>query len=433
MQHSIRYAVQRRIPVCIFTIVSLAGSLVACADESSAIDFTSQIRPLLSDKCFQCHGPAEEDREADLRLDIKESAFAEVSEGKAIVPGKPHDSVIYQRITSDDEDQIMPPADAGKKLTDQERDLIRKWIEQGASWSEHWAFVPPKRPDVPKVQDDGFVQNPIDAFVLHRLEENGLRPAKKADRAKLLRRLHLDLTGLLPTVREIDQFLNDISDDAYKNKVEELLRSPHYGEKWARHWLDAARYSDSDGFEKDKPGSGLMYAMGVTKSRDANVASKQQFGDVELQAEFLIPSGSNSGIYFMGRYEVQIKDSFGKTEIDSHDCGAIYQRWDDKRPKGQQGYEGHVPESNACTLPGQWQSFHIVFRAPRFDANGTKIADAVFKQVKHNGVVIHSDVSLTGPTRGGLSETESAVGPFLLQGNHGPIAFRKFLVRETTE
>ena len=253
MQHSIRYAVPRRIPVCIFTIVSLAGSLVVCADESSPIDFTSQIRPLFSDKCFQCHGPAEEDREADLRLDMKESATAEVSEGKAIVPGKPHDSVIYQRITSDDEDRIMPPADSGKKLTDQERDLIRKWIEQGASWSEHWAFVPPTRPDVPKVQDEGFVQNPIDAFVLHRLEENGLRPARKADRAKLLRRLHLDLTGLLPTVREIDQFLKDSSDDAYKNKVEELLRSPHYGEKWARHWLDAARYSDSDGFEKDKP------------------------------------------------------------------------------------------------------------------------------------------------------------------------------------
>lgn len=181
------------------------------------------------------------------------------------------------------------------------------------------------------------------------------------------------------------------------------------------------------------PGSGLMAALGVTKSRDANVASKQEFGDIELQAEFLIPSGSNSGIYFMGRYEVQIKDSHGKAEIDSHDCGAIYQRWDVSRPKGQQGYEGHIPKSNASRPPGQWQSLHIVFRTPRFDADGKKIADAVFKEVKHNGVVIHSDVSLTGPTRGGLPETESAAGPLLLQGNHGPIVFRKFLVRETTE
>lgn len=179
-----------------------------------------------------------------------------------------------------------------------------------------------------------------------------------------------------------------------------------------------------------KPGHGLMFAPGATKSREANIATKREFGDIRLQAEFLIPGESNSGIYLMGRYEVQIKDSFGKPAIDSHDCGAIYQRWDDSRPAGQEGYEGHVPRVNASRAPGQWQSFDIEFRAPRFDDSDTKIVDAVFVKVLHNDVEIHSNVKLTGPTRGAMFDTESSTGPILLQGNHGPIAFRKLRVRE---
>jgi len=209
--------------------------------------------------------------------------------------------------------------------------------------------------------------------------------------------------------------------------------SEHWVPKSVDHWTvgsDVVVPPDSPESLQLTPGEGLLLATGETKSRDANMVSKQHFGDMRLEVEFLVPQGSNSGIYVMGRYELQIKDSYGKDKIDSHDCGAIYQRWDDRRGKGKEGFEGHVPQVNACKPPGEWQSFDIDFRAPRFDKSGRKIADAVFISVKQNDVVIHTDVELSGPTRGSIFEAEAATGPILLQGNHGPIAFRKFRVQK---
>ncbi len=183
---------------------------------------------------------------------------------------------------------------------------------------------------------------------------------------------------------------------------------------------------------KVEDGKGIFY--NGSKEKAANIRSKFQHGDVEAQVEFMVPKGSNSGLYFMERYEVQILDSFGKSnaQISKHDCGAIYERWNKDAPKGKQGYEGNPPSSNQSKAPGKWQSFHIVFRAPRFDANGNKTEKARFVSVKHNGVEIHRNVEVTGPTRGGKGLPEAPVGSLVIQGDHGPVAFRKIHLKPLT-
>lgn len=180
-----------------------------------------------------------------------------------------------------------------------------------------------------------------------------------------------------------------------------------------------------------QPGEGILY--NGAEGKTLNLASKGEHGDAEIEVEFMIPKGSNSGIYLMGRYELQILDSYGKADnaLGVHDCGAVYERWDDSRPKGSQGYEGTPPSTNACSAPGTWQKLAIHFRAPRFDAEGRKTENARFVRVVFNGVVIHENVEATGPTRGGIAGPETASGPIWVQGDHGPVAFRKLLVRHT--
>ncbi|MEO6788697.1 MAG: DUF1080 domain-containing protein [Chthoniobacteraceae bacterium] len=175
-----------------------------------------------------------------------------------------------------------------------------------------------------------------------------------------------------------------------------------------------------------KPGEGVMLSSAAGKS--ANIVSKAEHGDAEIHVEFTVPQSSNSGIYVQGRYEVQVFDSFGKAPIAEHDCGAIYQRWDPKRGKGKEGYEGHTPVVNASKAPGEWQSFDITFRAPRFDASGKKIENAKFIRVVHNGQVIHENVEVTGPTRGSKFEAEAPTGPIVIQGDHGPVAYRSLKI-----
>ena len=214
---------------------------------SGPLDFNRDVRPILSENCFSCHGQDPKQRKAKLRLDDAESATK-----KAIVPGKPDASPLVQRIFSDDPDEQMPPPDARRQITLAQKQVLKKWIAEGAKYSPHWAFIPPVRPAMPEVKRKDWVRTPIDAFVLSRLEAEGLSPAPEADKVTLLRRLSLDLIGLPPTITEVDAFLADASPNAYEKQVERLLASPHYGERWGRHWLDAARYADSDGFEKDK-------------------------------------------------------------------------------------------------------------------------------------------------------------------------------------
>ncbi|MBI1313718.1 DUF1553 domain-containing protein [bacterium] len=227
---------------------------VASAADAPRVSFEKDIRPLLSDRCFHCHGPDEKTREASLRLDRRDAALASHDGETAIVPGKPEASGVWQRISSDDPDLKMPPPDSGKTLNAAEVDLIRRWIEQGADWTEHWSFMPPQKAELPTVvMIDGkaWPRNAIDHFVLARLQSEGLQPSNEAAKQTLIRRLSFDLIGLPPTWDEVQTFVGDDSPDAYDRLVDRLLQSKHFGERMAMVWLDAARYSDTDGYQGD--------------------------------------------------------------------------------------------------------------------------------------------------------------------------------------
>ena len=218
------------------------------------VDFNREILPILSDNCFKCHGPDENTREADIRLDVKEGAFGDLGGGYyPIVPGKPGESEIIWHINAEDEDDLMPPPDSELSLSQKEKQLIQQWIEEGAEWKKHWSFEPVKRPGLPKVNYSKWARNDIDYFVLAKLEEGGLSPSSETDKTTLIRRVTLDLTGLPPTPAEVDAFLSDNKPDAYDRLVDRLLDSRRYGEAMALPWLDAARYADTDGYQNDGP------------------------------------------------------------------------------------------------------------------------------------------------------------------------------------
>lgn len=237
----------------LISIGSICGCLlVAAVDADEAIEFSREIRPIFADHCLHCHGPDAKKRQADLRLDELASATSERSGKQAIAPGKPERSTLLERVQSDDPDVQMPPADAGqRRLTAGEIDLLRRWIAQGAKWSEHWSFVAPRRPSLPTVRDATWPRNGIDYFILSRLDREGLRPSAPADAVGLLRRVTQDLIGLPPTIEEVENFLADDSPDAYEKVVARLLNSPRYGEHIALSWLDAARYADTSGYQAD--------------------------------------------------------------------------------------------------------------------------------------------------------------------------------------
>jgi hypothetical protein len=216
------------------------------------VDFDRQIRPILSENCFNCHGPDAKERKARLRLDTREGALATLrGGGHAVVPGRSADSALIERVRSDEPGERMPPPRTKKRLTAQQIQLLRRWIDEGAKWSQHWSFIPPQRPPLPALKDTRWPRNNIDRFILARLEAEGLKPAPEADRVTLIRRLTLDLTGLPPTPAEVDSFVADHSQDAYEKVVDRLLESPHYGERMALDWLDAARYADTHGYHID--------------------------------------------------------------------------------------------------------------------------------------------------------------------------------------
>jgi hypothetical protein len=215
------------------------------------VEFNRDIRPILSDTCFTCHGPDVANRKTKLRFDTEASAFADLDGHRAIVPGNLEKSEMFKRITAQDEAVRMPPVYSGRKLTERQIDLIRGWIEQGAKWQKHWSFIPPIQPQLPSVKDKSWPRNPIDFFILDRLEREGLAPSSEADRAALIRRVTLDLTGLPPTPAEVGSFLADKSSGAYEKVVDRLLQSPRYGERMAIRWLEAARYADTNGYQTD--------------------------------------------------------------------------------------------------------------------------------------------------------------------------------------
>ena len=233
---------------CLLGILHLGSA--TCA-QAAPVDFQRQIRPILSDNCLRCHGPDESSRMAGLRLDTNEGIFSPRANGTPVIPKNALESLLYKRISDPDPRRRMPPLAAHKELTDDQKALLRQWIEEGAEWKQHWAFTPPARPELPTVKNEAWARNPIDRFVLAKLEANALQPSADANKRELIRRVTLDLTGLPPTVEEVEAFVNDKAENAYSKLVDRLLASEHFGEHRAHYWLDAARYADTNGFHYD--------------------------------------------------------------------------------------------------------------------------------------------------------------------------------------
>lgn len=289
-----------------FQVFVAAAILVAsgdlCGQQSSArsepvpdsatqhqVDFDRDIQPLLSDRCYHCHGPDDARREADLRLDQKESAF------DVIEPGDPDSSELIRRIESEDEDERMPPPDLHLELSDHERALLRAWVEQGATWRDHWSFVPvPAKVEVPEIPNDDWSRNEIDRFVLARLREMNIVPAPEASPERLLRRVTFDLTGLPPTPEELDAFLSDPEPDAYRRAVERLWASPAFAERMASDWLDAARYSDTYGYQVDRDRFVWPWRDWLIRAIDRNMPYDQFL--VEQIAGDLLPDATDDQI-----------------------------------------------------------------------------------------------------------------------------------------
>ena len=243
--------------------------------DAKKLQFDRDIRPILSDKCYACHGPDPAVRQADLRLDIKEGAFSDPSGYPIIVPGKPEESELVRRITHEDLDTRMPPQISNRQPTQEQIETLIQWIAEGAEWEEHWAYNPPKRVEPPEVKTPGRVRNPIDQFILSKLESEGLELSSEADRRTLMRRLHFDLTGLLPSPGEVDQFIRDERQDAYEQLVNRLLSKPQFGERMAIYWLDLVRYADTSGYHSDENVSIWPYRDYVIKAFNDNMPFDQ--------------------------------------------------------------------------------------------------------------------------------------------------------------
>jgi hypothetical protein len=272
------------------------------------VEFNRDIRPILAENCFYCHGQDGNKRESDLRLDVREAA---VSAG-AIVPGEVGASTLLERIHSTDPDVIMPPPESNRRLSDDQKTLLDRWVREGAAYEPHWAFVPPMRPTPPLVQQSAWPRNEIDRFVLEKLEIAGLHPAPEADRPTLIRRLSIDLIGLPPLPAEIDAFVADTDPQAYERLVDRLLASPHYGERMALAWLDAARYADSNGFQQDGDTWQWIWRDWVVKALNADMPFDQF--TIEQLAGDLLPDAT---------VDQKIASGFNRNHLLNGEGGAI--------------------------------------------------------------------------------------------------------------
>lgn len=221
-------------------------------DPSEPISYSLQVKPILSDRCFGCHGQDEANRKADLQLHNPAVAYKKFKDGsQAIIPGNAKDSIVYQRITSTDPEFVMPPKSSHTTVTPEEAEIIKIWINQGAKYEKHWAYIPPQLPQIPSVDDSAWLTNEIDYFTLAKMQQQGLTPAQKADKAKLIRRAFIDITGIIPSPEEFNKYISDNSANAYEKMLDDLFSSTRYGEKMASYWLEIARYGDTDGYQDD--------------------------------------------------------------------------------------------------------------------------------------------------------------------------------------
>lgn len=292
-------------------VYSSMASSAAVGEE--AINFNRDVRPILSDHCFACHGFDEKTREASLRLDVAEGAYADLGGYHAVVAGKPDESELWKRVIADDPDEMMPPADFGKPLSNEQKSILKRWIEQGAEYQQHWSFIAPHKPQVPDVAG---VTNPIDAFLQQRLQAEGLKTARQADKTTQIRRVTLDLTGLPPTLAEIDTFLEDDSPDAYEKLVERLQARVTYGEHMARYWLDLARYADTHGLHLDNERSMWPYRDWVVQAINNNLPF-DEFTRWQLAGD-LLPDPTR---------EQLIASGFNRCNVTTSEGGSIAEEW----------------------------------------------------------------------------------------------------------
>ncbi len=304
---------------------------VAAAQPAKKIDFAKDVQPIFASACYKCHG--DKKQESGFRLDRKADALKGGDLGKAIVPGKSAESPLIRYVAGLDKEIKMPPK--GERLKPEQIATLRAWIDQGAVWPEsgsavvtkkHWAFIPPVRPALPKVSDPKWIRTPIDAFILARLDKEGLKPSPEADKVTLIRRLYLDLIGLPPTIAEVKEFLADKSPDAYEKVVERLLRSPHYGERWARPWLDAARYADSDGYEKDMSRQVWFYRDYVVNAFNRNLPYDQFIR--EQIAGDLLPHATQDQIVATGFIRLSMLNEEGGVDPEQFRMDAMFDRMD---------------------------------------------------------------------------------------------------------
>lgn len=288
----------------VLSFLTLMPSISSLAE----ISFNEDIRPILSENCFYCHGQDPNKRKADLRLDVREA----VLEFGALVPGKPEESELVSRLFSHEADEIMPPPKSNRKLTAKQKELLKQWVAEGAKYEKHWAFVPPVKVPLPGVKKTNWVRNEIDRFVLAKLEANHIEPSPEADKATLIRRLSLDLTGLPPTPAQVDAFLADASPEAYEKLVERQLESPHYGERMALPWLDAARYADSNGFQQDGDTFQWVWRDWVVKALNADMPFSQF--SIEQLAGDLLPKATQEQV---------IATAFNRNHLLNGEGGAI--------------------------------------------------------------------------------------------------------------
>ncbi len=286
------------------------------------VDYNRDIRPILSNNCFLCHGPDEAHRKAKLRLDTRDGALKDLDGYSAVVPGKPDISELVIRIL--DSDDPMPPTKSGKKLTDREIGLLKKWVEQGAGYAKHWSYAKPQRPAPPQTKNKRWSRNAIDAFILARLEREGLVPQERADRYTLIRRASLHLTGLPPTLEEVEAFINDKSENAYEKVIDRLLASSAYGEHWAALWLDLARYADSAGYANDPPRTIWMYRNWVIKAINNNMPFDQF--TIEQLAGDLLPNPTQDQLIATAFHRNTVTNSEGGTNDEEFRTVAVNDR-----------------------------------------------------------------------------------------------------------
>ncbi len=293
-------------------LLTLAAAPAFAATDEKRLDFNRDIRPILSENCFQCHGFDEKARQADLRLDVVESAYADRDGVPPIVPGKPDESDVWRRISSDDEAEMMPPPDSHRVLSAEEKETLKRWIEQGAPYARHWSFIPPVKAPLPEVSNKAWPRNEIDNFVLARLDAEQLQPSAAADARALIRRLSLDLTGLPPFAEEVESFVADESLDAYEKLVDRLLASRHFGERMALIWLDAARYADTNGYSIDGGRHMWLWRDWVIDAFNRNLPYDQFLRD-QLAGD-LLPNHTEAQLIATG---------FQRNNMNTHEGGTI--------------------------------------------------------------------------------------------------------------